>query len=537
MRGRWCLLAFVLSLGAVLSGPASGRDEPPILRLAGAAIAAGAWTYDFDLRGVLVLTDEGPITGFAFGPGRAEVAYCAPAGPEGRWGLWVATASFPPPEAREHPLSRTETRPRLLWTAPPGVTLRGPVWWAADGSMIAVCARRDDSSDVVAVGYAEGQPMWLCRGAEVVDFAWSPAGERVAYVTEEEGSRAVWLQTMPPGEARRLGDGGFDLRWSLDGRSLGWLKPRSGEVWVRATWDGATGEVTEANPQPARPAGTMWSPDGQRCAVLEPWEGREEGRLLIYPTQGTMAEEVPLPSIRPTRLLGWSPDGRLVLVLGDAGFVVAVAAVPMDDGVRSMVEVTGWPSGERATICAFPIEAEAGPPSWSSGCDMLAYATAMEFDERLSSNPDDEYFGCLVAQLAFRRHIEPPRRAELEAQIVLSNLKHVALALQMYMSDYNDVSPPSGESEEVWRILDEYVKSRSVFMRPGAEDEMVTRYLVPPGVWMGDVEDPARTPLAVADYLPDVYVVAYADGHAAIHEKRDGYWEELIAPWEEYSAA
>jgi hypothetical protein len=489
------------------------------------------------MGGVLLLTDGGPITGFAFGPGRAEVAYCAPAGSEGRWGLWVATVSFPPPERRGIPLSSPEARPRLLWTAPLDVTLRGPVWWAADGSRIAVRAFSDGSSDVVAVGYGNGQPVWLCRGTEVVDLAWSPDGERVAYVTEEDASRAVWLQTMPPGEARRLGDGGSDLRWSLDGQSVRWLKPRSSEVWVRATWDWATGEVTETSPQPARPAGTMWSPDGQRCAVLQPAEGREEGRLLIYSTQGTVAEEVVLPHVRPTRLLGWSPDGRLVLVLGDADFPVAVAAMPMDDGIRSMAEMTSYPSGERGTICAYPIEAEAGPPSWSSGCDMLAYVPAMEIHERLGPNPGDEFpNGCLVAQIAIRRHIEPPTPAELEARIVLSNVKNVALALQMYLADNNDVFPPSGESEEVWRILDEYVKNRSVFMRPGTENEMVTQYLVPPGVRLVETRDPVALPVAVVDYLPGMYIVAYADGHATVIERGDDYWEELMAPWEEYWA-
>jgi dipeptidyl aminopeptidase/acylaminoacyl peptidase len=417
------------------------------------------------------------------------------------------------------------------------VTLRGPVWWAADGSRIAVRARRDESSDVVAVDYGSGESVWICRGAEVVDLAWSPGGERVAYVTEEEPGRAVWLQTLPPGEARRLSDGGFDLRWSLDGQSLRWLRPRSREVWVRATWDGGTGEVAEASPQPARPAGTMWSPDGQRCAVLQSSEGGEEGRLLIYTTQGTVAEEVPLPYVRPTRLLGWSPDGRLVLVLGGADFPVAVAAMPMDDAVRAMVEVTTWPSGERGTICGYPIEAEAGPPSWSSGCDTLAYVPATKMDERLGAGPDDEFpNGCLVAQIALRRHIEPPTPEQVETHMVLSNVKNVALALQMYLADNNDVFPPSGESEEVWSILDEYVKNRSVFMRPGTEDEMVTQYLVPPGVPIVEIPDPPRFPVAVVDYLPDVCAVAYADGHAAMREKGDGYWEELMAPWEEYWA-
>jgi len=537
VRNQWWLLALVLGLGVAVLAPADGQDELPILRHGWGVLVAGAWTYDFDMGGLL-LTDEGPVTGFAFGPGRAEVAYCAPAGREGRWGLWVAAVSFPWPERGiGHPFPMTEAPPRLLWTAPSGVTLRGPVWWAPDGSRIAVRGYRDESGDVVAVDYGSGESVWICRGAEVVDLVWDPAGARVAYVTEEEAGRAVWLQTLPPGEARRLGDGGFDLRWSLDGQSLRWLRPRSREVWVQATWDGGTGEVTEASPQPARPIGTMWSPDGQRCAVLEPSEGGDEKRLLIYSARGTVAEGVPLPWVRPTRLLGWSPDGRLVVVLGDADFSVAVAAMPIADEVRPVVELTGWASEERGAICGYPMEAEAGPPSWSSGCDMLAYVLATKMDERLGAGSDDEFpKGCLVVSPAHRRHLEPLTPEQLEARVVLSNVKNVALALQMYLADNNDVFPPSGESEEVWSILDAYVKNRSVFMRPGTEDEMVTQYLVPPGVRMGDVSDPVRFPVAVVDYLPGVYIVAYADGHAQTREGGDDYWEALMAPWREYWA-
>ena len=38
----------------------------------------------------------------------------------------------------------------------------------------------------------------------------------------------------------------------------------------------------------------------------------------------------------------------------------------------------------------------------------------------------------------------------------------------------------------------------------------------------------------MVDYLPNFYIVGYADGHAEVHEKEGDYWEELAAPWWEY---
>jgi hypothetical protein len=539
-RWWWLVIAAALGMGVALVRPAAAGDLDEIYRYGvGRSIVSGGWAYDLwsGYPDMLPVTENSPVTGFAFGPGRSEIAYCAPAGDE-RWGLWVASVSFEGVEDWDEwpdlPLA-TAAPPRLLWTAPEGAELKGPVWWAPDGSRIAVQVERGGESEVVAADYGTGEAVRICRGVKVVELAWGPRGGRIAYVTEEETGRAVWFQTMPPEEPRRLGDGGFNLRWSLDGGSLSWLRPKSEDVWVGMRWDAATGKATEANPQPAREAGAMWSPDGQLCAVLEGPDGAGGKTLTIYRGTSTAGERIPLPYARPKRLLGWSPDSSLVLVLADADFPLAVAVRPIPDGVRGLVEAGATYTTERAALCGAPMEPDAGPPSWSSGGDMLAHVIAAEFDKRLGwPSRDDIPTGHLAVSRVGREYLEPVGEERVEVEQVLSNIKNVALALQMYLSDNNDVFPPTGDSNEVWGILDEYVRSRSIFMRPGTEDEMVVQYLVPPGVWAGDIEDAASTPVAVVDHLPNFYIVGYADGHAAAHEKDGDYWQELAEPWREY---
>ena len=539
-RWWWLVIAAALGMGVALVRPATAEDLHEIHRYGmGKEIVSGGWAYEFGggYPSTLPVSENSPVTGFAFGPGRSEIAYCAPAG-DGRWGLWVVSVSFEGVEDWDRgpdlPLA-TAAPPRLLWTAPEGAALKGPVWWAPDGSRITVQVEKGEESELVAVGYATGDVVHVCSGMKVTEVAWGPRGRRIAYVTEDETGRAVWLQTMPPGEPRRLGDGGFNLRWSLDGGSLRWLRPKSEHVWVAMMWEAATGRMTEANPQPARGAGAMWSPDGQLCAALEAAEEAGERTLTIYRGAGTGGERISLPYVLPKRLLGWSPDSNVVLVLGEADFPFAVAVRPISDGIRPLVEAGATYTTERAALWWAPMEPEAGPPSWSSGGDMLAYVIASEFDKRLGwPSRNDTPTGHLAVSRVGREYLEPVGEERVEVEQVLSNIKNVALALQMYLSDNSDTFPPTGDGNEVWGILDEYVRSRSIFMRPGTEDEMVVQYVVPPGVWLGDVPDAASTPVVVADYLPNYYIVGYADGHAAVHEKGDGYWEELMAPWREY---
>ena len=535
MRRWWWMLVLLAAVGAGVIVTASGQPHP-LARYGNSKLVTGEWAFNFATyqEPILVLADEGPITGFAFGPGRAEVAYCAPVGQQGRWGLWVVATSFPPPQARGYPFTKRSATRRLLWTAPEGARLRGPVWWAPDGSRIAVRADTEESSDVVAVDYGSGQPMWLCRNMPVIDLVSDPRAKRIAYVTEEDTGRVVWLQTVPPGEARRLGEGGFNLRWSLDGGSLRWLRPSSEETWVERTWDADTGEVSEANPHPARAGGAMWSPDGRFCATLEPSAESEGERVVIYPTSGTVGERVPLPYVQPKRLLGWSPDSRLLLVLGESDFPVAVAPRPIAEGIRPIAELRRGYSSERASIAGPPIDPQAGSPSWSSGCDLLAYVVAEPSDSARQLRKTEYPHGCLVAAPISREHLEPTTRAKEEPDRVVYNMKNVALGFQMYLADNNDVFLPTGDSEEAWWILDPYMYSRSVFMRPGTEDEMVVQYLVPPGVRLVEVQDPFSMPIAVVDYHPDFYVIAYGDGHVKMFEKEGAYWEKWEAWWREF---
>ncbi len=113
-------------------------------------------------------------------------------------------------------------------------------------------------------------------------------------------------------------------------------------------------------------------------------------------------------------------------------------------------------------------------------------------------------------------------------------MKNIAIALQMYLQDNDGVFPLASSTEEFVSVMQVYVRSQQVFIRPGSEDEVMVQYLVPPGLPLAESYDPATMPVAVADYHPDFFVVAYGDGHAALFEKEGEYWETWEAWWREF---
>jgi prepilin-type processing-associated H-X9-DG protein len=168
------------------------------------------------------------------------------------------------------------------------------------------------------------------------------------------------------------------------------------------------------------------------------------------------------------------------------------------------------------------IDPGAGRPAWASGSELLAYVCASE-DTMRSAYPRlgaGVPFGRLVVEGVKRTYVKPSKlTGNPEVEQVVENARNIALALQMYMVDHGDVFPLAEDVQELMQALTEYVRSRSVFMRPGTEDEVVVEYLAQPGIRYAEIAEPAEVEVATIDYHRDFSVVAYADGHVRLFEK------------------
>jgi len=515
---RALLLVVVLAAALALFFLTAPAGELSIRDYSG-KLVAGEWAWRFNRMGFAPVADADRFTGIAFGPGRAEIAYCASDEPGGPSRLRITTAPTERTRFGVRPVS-PQAPPRLLWTAPERVTLHGPIWWAPNGTAIALRACSDDTRDLVLVDYVTGEPTWLTRGESVVDVSWRPDAAVLAYVTEAGEERTVCLHTIPPTDAHTLGRGGFDLRWTVDGRELHWLSPHSEATWTRMRWTAEDASVSEIGSAPARPEDTIWSPDGRWCVALEP-AADDKRSLAIYPVSSPTGETADLPGVEPVQLLSFSPDSTLVLVLDKGGEPVAVSVRPIPTEIRRVLPSRRASySPARGTVAGFPMQPDAGPPSWcTTGHHLLAYVAA-EQPRPSRGMHAPELASALVVGSYEREYLGGPAEAaaKVERQQLDYNLKNIALVFQMYLADNDDIFPATSEMPDLRRILDPYVYTQEVFLRPGSRDEVCVRYLLDPAIRLVEIRDPVHLPIAIIDYPEDYYLVGYADGHVQTFE-------------------
>jgi catechol 2,3-dioxygenase-like lactoylglutathione lyase family enzyme len=179
----------------------------------------------------------------------------------------------------------------------------------------------------------------------------SPDGTHIAFDSDRDGERAVYVADADGGQARRISGKGYAAvpSWSPDGRSLVFVRaeparPRTWNLWQLTL---ASGELRRLTSHPyGQPWGGSWFPDSQRIAY-----SREDRIIVLDIARGTRRVYA---SPRPGRLLrtpAVSPDGRRILfqVYRDGVWLLEVASGSMrkvlDD--RSAEEFSWSPDGRR----------------------------------------------------------------------------------------------------------------------------------------------------------------------------------------------
>jgi TolB protein len=141
----------------------------------------------------------------------------------------------------------------------------------------------------------------------------SPDGQRIAFDSDRDGVRAVYVADANGQHVRRVTGPGFAAvpSWSPDGETLAFVRAEEGrpQVWNLWTVALSTGTFKRlTNHRFGQPWGGSWFPDGKRIAYSH------EDRLVVLDIE-TGAERV-YPSPRKGRLVrtpAVSPDGRRVI--------------------------------------------------------------------------------------------------------------------------------------------------------------------------------------------------------------------------------
>ena len=160
--------------------------------------------------------------------------------------------------------------------------------------------------------------------------AWSPDGERLAYVSFEQGNSAIYVQEVTTG-ARELVSSGKGINgapsFSPDGRYVALTLSRSGnpEIYVRDLTTGTTSQLTN---HWAIDTEATWSPDSRTVYFTSDRSGRPQ--IYAVDRNGGQARRVTFEGDYNARAT-IAPDGRSLAVAHGRGNEYRIAVWDMEN--------------------------------------------------------------------------------------------------------------------------------------------------------------------------------------------------------------
>jgi Tol biopolymer transport system component/DNA-binding winged helix-turn-helix (wHTH) protein len=215
--------------------------------------------------------------------------------------------------------------------------------------------------------------------------AVSPDGKLLAFVSERDGRRRIWLKRLSTSEEQPVTSGPDDSepRFSPDGASLLFTRVEGG---IGALYGVSIpgGEVHRL----LSPAGSGdWSPDGRHLAYASPVRGERPAYVLgVAQADGRDRREVALVEASWMSPPRWSQDSRFIAVSRRSGSQWSIVVLESATGRQRLI--TPSPAGGALSV-----------PVWSGGGNDLLFAQ--------SDAPDAWRNGRLVRQgLGWGSHTE-----------------------------------------------------------------------------------------------------------------------------------
>jgi Tol biopolymer transport system component/actin-like ATPase involved in cell morphogenesis len=262
--------------GSVTTGAGGGSGEPidvpkgPPLSTDTIAYTSiegtfwNVWLIESDGSGARRLTNEEAVFPRlpAISPDRRSVVYTQNDGGEG-WDLRVTDSSG--------------DGNRLLVE---GLAADARAAWSPDGNRLAYVKQSGGAEDLYVLDLGTGRERNLTGNSEGEgDPTWSPDGESIAYWARSAGNQDIYVIPAEGGDRRRLtqdpGDDA-DPAWHPDGSSLAFSSRRDGdwELFVMDTEGGGQRQLTDA---PGDDQDPSWSPDGGFIAFESKRDTPERG--------------------------------------------------------------------------------------------------------------------------------------------------------------------------------------------------------------------------------------------------------------------
>lgn len=171
--------------------------------------------------------------------------------------------------------------------------------------------------------------------------SWSPDGERLSYVSFENGRAEVFTQEMTSGQRKSVANfQGLNSApsWSPDGQKLALTMSKSGnaEIYIIDIATGKTSKVTHSSQSIDTEA--VWSPNGRELFFTSDRGGRPQ--IYRVPAEGGRAQRVTFEGSYNTSA-DISPNGRHLAMVHDNRGRFYIAVQDLQTGTFQVLTETG----------------------------------------------------------------------------------------------------------------------------------------------------------------------------------------------------
>lgn len=234
--------------------------------------------------------------------------------------------------------------------------------WAPDGERIAFLSDRD-GSDQLYVLHLHGGDVTKLTNAPGNKFmpAWSPDGQQIAFCIDDGSSVFIYVVGSRGGEPRNLTEG-MAPSWSPDGKTLAFNRGQLPHIWLvdsngdnarsmgPAAWGELSGKETLELLFRLLP---VWSPEGKRLLYTKVLPGLPRPETSSNYEVFVVDVAAPEPrrlTTNESRDMGnsWSPDGKKIVFTSERDGNMEIYVMNVDGSDPEPVNLTQNRSNDRS---------------------------------------------------------------------------------------------------------------------------------------------------------------------------------------------
>lgn len=197
--------------------------------------------------------------------------------------------------------------------------------WSPDGSRIAFVSQRDANRDIYLINLPSDNSISISQPSTHNltrhpgnDFApvWSPDGSKIAFVSDRDGDQEIYVMAFDGGSPQRLTvneSRDYSPNWSPDGSQLTFVSRRDGNYEIYSmSADGSSQRNLTHHPAEDGRGDHSWSPDGKKIAWITDRDMNGDANWEIYIMDAEGESFTNLTKTHSEERMSnaiWSPEG------------------------------------------------------------------------------------------------------------------------------------------------------------------------------------------------------------------------------------